>query len=139
MQVAVVGADLGSAELDVALKGNPMTSPAATDSLSHSPPSGQSNDLDSVLPERNRYPESSSQSSAPVADMDNVLQEKNRYQESCGQSSAPVANLDSVLQEKDRYQESYLAYKAQNSFLHKQIVDLSRASDFMKEHEERLR
>ncbi|XP_047737858.1 uncharacterized protein LOC108666124 isoform X1 [Hyalella azteca] len=115
VQVAVVGVDLGSDQFDVALKGNPRTSAGATDSLTRTPPSGRSNDLDSVLPERNRYPES------------------------CGQSSAPVADLDSVLQEKDRYQESYLAYKAQNAFLHKQIVDLSRASDFMKQREERIR
>ncbi|KAF2360054.1 Pleckstrin domain [Trinorchestia longiramus] len=48
-------------------------------------------------------------------------------------------NLERVSNERDRYQESYRAYKAQNSFLHKQILELSQASDLMKEREERLK
>uniref|UniRef100_A0A6A7FTL1 TBC1 domain family member 2B-like isoform X2 n=2 Tax=Hirondellea gigas TaxID=1518452 RepID=A0A6A7FTL1_9CRUS len=47
--------------------------------------------------------------------------------------------LDAATKERDHFMESHIAYKNQNSFLHKQIVELSEASDLMKQREERLK
>ena len=49
-----------------------------------------------------------------------------------------LETLGSVERERDHYLESFSAYKSQNAFLHRQIFEMSQASDVMKQREERL-
>lgn len=64
-------------------------------------------------------------------------------QRSLGQDQAQHLHtlhaLGIATQERDRFMESYHAYKTQNSFLHKQILEMSQASDLMKQRQERLK